>query len=199
MPTLRRLAALLALCAFAAGCGSAPPVPNEQFYRLIASEPTGASANPLPGVLEVSPFAAEGVLAERPLLFTANKGRKLEQRNYAYWTEAPPQMLRNQIITYLAGAKAAPDIVQTELRVPAKYQLKGVLRRLEQSLGNPPGGVIAIDFSLIEKETDHLVFSGSYLAEKPAASDTIDAAVDAMNAGLDEILGALLQDIESRQ
>jgi ABC-type uncharacterized transport system auxiliary subunit len=198
MPAIRRVLAILMLGAAAAGCGSAPPVPNEQYYRLIAATPSAEFAKPLDGALEVSPFAAEGVLAERPLLFTANGGRKLEQRNYAYWTDAPPQMLRDQFISYLSAAHAAPDVVQTELRIAAKYQLKGVLRRLEQSVDGQPGGIIAIDLSLIEKNTDHLIFSSSYIAEKPAAGDSIDAAVDALNAGFDEILASFAGDLQSK-
>ncbi|MGH6893452.1 MAG: hypothetical protein ACREEP_14470, partial [Dongiaceae bacterium] len=87
--------ALLPLLALLSGCfSSAPAVPREQYFRLVAATPASQSAAPISGGIEVVPFAAEGVMSERPLLFTADGGRKLEQRNYAYWTDAPPQMLR---------------------------------------------------------------------------------------------------------
>lgn len=188
------LAALM-LAALAGCFGSAPPVPKEQYFRLIAAAPETSMATPFEGAIEVSPFAAEGVLAERPLLFTGNDGRKLEQRNYAYWTDAPPQMLRDQVIAYLRAGGAAGDVVQTELRVPARYQVKGVLRRLEQKVGAAPGAVIAIDLSVIEKESDRLVLSRRYEADKPTPDETIDAAADALNAGLDDILARFLADL----
>ena len=89
---------LLPILAALAGCfGSAPPVPKEQYFRLIADAPTEAASKKIKGGIEIVPFAGEGVMSERPLLFTADGGRKLEQRNYAYWTDAPPQMLRDQL------------------------------------------------------------------------------------------------------
>lgn len=193
-PAFHRFVAVLMLGALA-GC-SAPPVPKEQYFRLIASSPAAAIARPFEGAIEVSPFSAAGVLAERPLLFTGNDGRKLEQRNYAYWTDAPPQMLRDQVIAYLREGGAADDVVETELRVPAKYQVKGVLRRLEQKVGTAPGALIAIDLSVIEKETDRLVLSQRYESEKSTPDETIDAAADALNSGLDEILARFLADLE---
>lgn len=187
----------LVLVAALAGCfGSAPPVPKEQYFRLIASPPPSPLAQPLEGAIEISPFAAEGVMAERPLLFTANDGRKLEQRNYAYWTDAPPKMLRDQVIAYLRLANAAPDVVPTEDRINAKYQVKGVLHRLEQKVGENPGAIIVLDLSMIEIETGQLVFSNDYAAEKPTADETIDAAAAALNAALDEILASFLADLE---
>ena len=174
---------------------SAPPVPREQYFRLIATAPTTTMAVPFDGAIEVSPFAAEGVLAERPLLFTGNDGRKLEQRNYAYWTDAPTQMLRDQLIAYLREAGAAPDVVPSELRVPTKYQVKGVLRRLEQKVGTAPGAIIAVDLSLIERASDRLIFSHHYSAEKSTADQTIDSGADALNAGLDDILAGFLADL----
>ena len=62
------------------------------------------------------PFAGEGVMSERPLLFTADGGRKLEQRNYAYWTDAPPQMLRDQLVAYLRRPDVADNVAPSELR-----------------------------------------------------------------------------------
>jgi len=179
----------------ALGACASPPVPKEQYFRLIAAAPQTTFAHPFDGPIQVSPFAAEGVLAERPLLFTANEGRKLEQRNYAYWTDAPPQMLRDQVIAYLQTAGVAPDVVPTELRIAAKYQIKGVLRRLEQEIGTSPGAMISIDLSLIEQDTDRLIFSQNYSAKKSTPDESIDAAADALNSGLNDILAAFLADL----
>ncbi|HJT12797.1 MAG TPA: hypothetical protein VJ790_09270, partial [Dongiaceae bacterium] len=71
---------LLALLAALAGCfGSAPPVPKEQYFRLIADQPGEPAAKKITGGIEVVPFAGEGVMSDRPLLYTADGGRKLEQ------------------------------------------------------------------------------------------------------------------------
>jgi ABC-type uncharacterized transport system auxiliary subunit len=73
--------------------------------------------------------------------------------------------------------------------------VKGVLRRLEQKVGTSPGALIAIDLSVIEKETDRLVLSQRYESEKSTPDETIDAAADALNSGLDDILARFLADL----
>jgi ABC-type uncharacterized transport system auxiliary subunit len=198
----RRLLAAFVLVPTGAGLsgcfGAAPPVPKEQYFRLIAPVAAEPSTNPLGGIIEAAPLLAEGVLTERPLLFTANAGKMLQQRNYAYWTDPPPAMLRNQIIAYLRAAKAATDVVASELRVTAQYRLEGRLTRLEQSINGKSGGTIALDLSLIDKATDDILVSGSYESTQPAASEDIDDAVEALNAGLGDILARFLADLDKR-
>jgi ABC-type uncharacterized transport system auxiliary subunit len=187
------LFALLAL-----GACAAPPVPKEQFFRLVATQPTEKIQHPIAGVVEVVPFAADGVAGERPLLFTAN-GTKLEQRNYAYWTDAPVAMLRDQAIAYLRAAGLADKVVPSELRIGGAYRIQGDIKRLEQAtVQKKSTGIIEIELSLIDEDTDALVVSKVYHAETPAADDSIDAAVTALGAGLDDILKRFTADIDAR-
>ena len=192
----RRLVALFPLLALLAGCfGSAPAVPKEQYYRLVASAPAAQSAAPITGGLEIIPFAGEGVMTERPLLFTADGGRKLEQRNYAYWTDAPPQMLRDQLVAYLRQAGVADKVVPSELRVETAYTVRGTIKRLEQLVGDKTGAVISLELAVIEKDNDQLILSKVYTSEKPISGDRIDDAVAGLNDGLDEIFAAFAADL----
>jgi ABC-type uncharacterized transport system auxiliary subunit len=109
-------------------------------------------------------------MTERPLLFTADGGRKLEQRNYAYWTDAPPQMLRDLLVAYLRQANVADNVTPSELRVESAYTIRGTIQRLEQLTGSSNGAVISLELSMIEKGSDRLVLSKTYTSEKPAAS-----------------------------
>jgi len=205
MRAIKALAIVPALLLLAGCFGAAPPVPKEQYFRLLAAAPSGqapagqapagqASGN-LTGGVEVVPFAGEGVMTERPLLFTADGGRKLEQRNYAYWTDAPPQMLRDQLVAYLREAGVADNVVPSELRVEAAYAVRGTIKRLEQLVGGQSGAVISLELSLIEKAGDRLVLSKTYTSEKPTSGESIDNAVAALNAGLDEIFAAFAGDL----
>lgn len=181
------------------GCfGSAPPVPKEQYFRLIASSDPAPVANPLSGIVEVPPFQAEGVMGERPLLFTQDNGMKLEQRNYAYWTDPPPAMLRDQMVAFLGAAKLADQVVPSELRVAAKYRVEGRIKRLEQVAGAKNGGVIALELALIDKTSDSIVASGTYEVAKDASGPNIDDAVHALNAGLNEIFAKFAADLGQR-
>ncbi len=186
-PRTSRRALLLGMgmTLLAAGC-AAPTVPKEQYFRLTAQPAESPAVKPLNGVVEVPPFAAEGVMAERPLLFTANGGRKLEQRNYAYWVSPPPQMLRDQLIAYLRAAQFAAQVVPSEMRIEAKYIVRGTLRRLEQT-ANPDGAVIEIELTLLEEDNNRLIADKVFHVEPPAATGDIDDAVKAMNAGMNQI------------
>ena len=187
---------LLPVLVLVAGCfGSAPPVPKEQYYRLVADAPAEASGKQIKGGLEVVPFAGEGVMSERPLLFTADGGRKLEQRNYAYWTDAPPQMLRDQLVAYLREVGVADNVVPSELRIETDYTVRGTIKRLEQLVGEKTGAVISLELAVVEKSSDRLVLSKVYTSEKPISGAGIDDAVAALNDGLDEIFAAFAGDL----
>lgn len=192
LPILSFVLGLVAACA-------APTVPKEQYFRLTAAPATGKLAHPFVGILEAAPLGADGVTGERPLLYTANGGVKLEQRNYAYWTELPTAMIRDQLVAYLRSAGAAEQVVPSELRIGAAYRIQGELKRLEQSAGEKHDtGIIELELSVIEESTDRLVLSRIYHAETPAADHSIDAAVAALNAGLQDVLQRFAADIDAR-
>ncbi len=127
-------------------------MPKEQYFRLIADQPAEQASKKITGGIEIVPFAGEGVMSERPLLFTADGGRKLEQRNYAYWTDAPPQMLRDQLVTYLREAGVADSVAPSELRLESAYVVRGTIRRLEQLVGSSSGAVISLEFAVIGEQ-----------------------------------------------
>lgn len=189
----------LGLAVALTGCfGAAPPVPKEQYFRLVAGTDAALVGRPLAGIVEVPPFQAEGVMGERPLLFTDDGGIKLEQRNYAYWTDPPPAMLRDQLVVYLRAARLADQVVPSELRVAAQYRVEGRIKRLEQTTNGRNGGVIALEIALIDKATDGIVASGTYEVARAAAGENIDDAVHALNDGLNEIFAKFTADLDQR-
>lgn len=194
----RRFLLLTLVLSLSACFGSAPPVPKEQYFRLIADTGPKAATKPIDGVIEVPPLQAEGIMGERPLLFTKDNGLKLEQRNYAYWTDPPPAMLRDQLIAYLRATKLAKDVVPSELRVLTQYRVEGRIKRLEQLVGGKNSAVMALELALIDKTTDSIVSSGSYEVTKQADGKNIDDAVHALNAALNEILAKFVTDLAAR-
>jgi ABC-type uncharacterized transport system auxiliary subunit len=190
----------LSLVAFVlvAAC-AAPTVPKEQYFRLVAAPATEKLAHPLTGIVEAAPLGADGVTGERPLLYTANGGTKLEQRNYAYWTELPTAMIRDQLVAYLRSAGAADQVVPSELRIGALYRIQGEIKRLEQSAGDKHDtGILELELSVIDESTDQLMMSRVYRAETPAVDHSIDGAVAALNAGLQDVLKRFAADIDAR-
>ena len=197
---MKRAFSFLPVVAFVvmAAC-MAPNVPKEQYFRMVAAPAAEPLAHPFVGILEASPLGADGVTGERPLLYTANGGVKLEQRNYAYWTELPTAMIRDQLVTYLRSAGAAEQVVPSELRIGAAYRIQGEIKRLEQSAGDKHDiGILELELSVVDENTDQLVMSKVYHSEQPAADRSIDAAVAALNVGLQDVLKRFAADIDAR-
>lgn len=186
---------VLAFAVSLAACAT-PEVPKEQYFRLMAAPGDVHASKSLEGGIEVPPFDADGVMQERPLLFTADGGRQLEQRNYAYWTNTPPQMLRDQLITYLRAAQLSPQITPSELRVDAKYAIHGTVRRLEQT-ANPNGGTIEIELALLERDKDDIIVSKVFHVDEKTNSDKIEDAVDALNDGMNKIFHDFVDLVDS--
>ena len=188
---------VLAVAGSLAACAT-PEVPKEQYFRLIAAPGDIHAGKPLEGGIEVPPFDADGVMQERPLLFTADGGHQLEQRNYAYWTNTPPQMLRDQLITYLRAAQLSPQVTPSELRVDAKYVIHGTVRRLEQT-ANPDGGTIEIELALLERDKDDIIVSKVFHVDEKTNSDKIGDAVTALNDGMNKIFHDFVTLVEATQ
>lgn len=176
---------LLAIIGSLSACAT-PEVPKEQYFRLVAAPGDIHVSKPLDGGIEVPPFDADGVMQERPLLFTADGGHKLEQRTYAYWTYPPPQMLRDQLVTYLRAAQLAPQIEPSELRVDSKYVIHGTVRRLEQT-ANPDGGTIEVELALLTRDENDVIVSKVFHVDQSTTDGRIDTAVSALNDGMNKI------------
>ncbi len=102
------------------GClGSVPPVPRDHYYRLLVPGPAKSSTKIVfPGVIAVDILQADGLLRERPLLFSeSGSSHEVQQHNYHYWTDTPPRMLQDQIIGYLRRSGIARAVVTPDMRI----------------------------------------------------------------------------------
>ena len=133
-----------------AACGSAAPVPEDQFYRLSAVMTVAPQSKTLfPGTLEIDRFVADGLTAGRPIVYSeAGKPFQVKEFHYHFWTQPPTVMLRDELVTYLRRAKVADIVVTPEMRVSPDYVLTGKIRRLEKVVGTPPKAVLEIELGL---------------------------------------------------
>jgi len=179
-----------------AGClGSAPPVPRDHYYRLTLTGPEAARATPpFPGIMLVDQLQADGLLRERPLLYSSTgAAQEVQQHNYHYWTDAPPNMLQEQIVAYLRRARVAKAVVTPEMRIRADYQISGKVKRLERLLGGgPPRVFVEIELSLIRLADDSLLLVDSFGVEQPVADDSVKSSVLAINQATEKILGRFM-------
>ncbi len=192
----RILAPALLLSALLAGClGSAPPVPRDHYYRLVVPGPAEPSARPLlVGVLTVETVQAEGLLHERPLLYSENgRPHEVQQHDYHYWTDAPPSMLQDQLVAYLRRSGIAQSVVTPDIRVRADYRLTIKAKRLERLIGGgPPGVFVELEFALVRLADGRLIVAESYGEGGQAADGTVKAAIVAMNRATAQVFARFL-------
>jgi cholesterol transport system auxiliary component len=196
---MRFCAAILVLAAFSlSACfGSAPPVPRDHFYRIVAPTPAQVEEHiAYKGIMAVNRLSAEGLLRERPLLFSATgRSHEVQQHDYHYWSDPPTSMVQEALVDYLRQSGLAETVIGQDLRIQADYEVVGRIKRLERLLGGGPPRVVAeIDLSLLDRATEELLLSRTYMVELPSADASVDASVVAFNQAMAEILTRFLAD-----
>lgn len=196
---MKRLLLLACAAPLLAGClGSAPPVPRDHYYRLLVPTPEqSAGEAPLPGITTVELLQADGLLRERPLLYSeSGESYELQQHNYHYWNDAPPRMLQDQMVTYLRRSGISRQVVTPDMRIRADYQVSGKVRRLERLLGGgPPRVFVEIELALLRLSDDRVLVVETFGAEAPAANESVEAAIVALNRATAEIFGRFLSQV----
>ncbi len=196
---MKRILPSLLIAPVLAGCfGSAPPVPREHYYRLLVPTPVQSSAEiPLPGVVTVELLQADGLLRERALLYSeSGQSYELQQHNYHYWNDAPPRMLQDQMVAYLRRSGVAGLVVTPDTRVRSDYRVSGKARRLERLLGGgPPRVFVEIELALLRVSDETLLVVESYTAEEPAADDSVEAAIVALNRATARVFDRFLSQV----
>ncbi len=218
MKRLSLIVLALAGLAGLTGClGSAPPVPRDHYYRVMVTPPSRAAASQtasiegpsalgqpgsradivaFPGVLSVAPLEAEGLLRERPLLYSATgSATEMQQHDYHYWMDPPTRMLQLQLVDYLRASGLVRSVVTPELRLEADYQVSGRIKRLERLLGGGPTRVVAeLELSLVARADNRLIVVGTYSAEAVADDDGVESSVLALNQALGQVFERFLAD-----
>jgi ABC-type uncharacterized transport system auxiliary subunit len=192
-------AVILTLAAFglSACFGSAPPVPRDHFYRIVAPTPDQVEKHiAYKGIMAVNRLEAEGLLRERPMLFSASgRPHEVQQHDYHYWSDPPTRMVQEALVGYLRRAGLADTVIGQDLRIQADYEVAGRIIRLERLLGGGPPRVVAeINLSLLDRGTEELLLTRSYTVELPSADASVDASVVAFNQAIDDILARFLAD-----
>jgi len=179
------------------GCfNSAPPVPRDHYYRVLVSAPARSDAPMLRGVLTVTPLEADGLLRERPVVYSASgESYEMQQHDYHYWTDPPPRMLQIQLIDFLRHSGLAETVIAPDLRIEADFELSGRIKRLERLLGGGPPRVFAeIELALVESKSKQLILVRSYDAEVRSADESVAASITALNSALARIFESFLTD-----
>lgn len=181
-------------------CGSAPPVPEDRYYRLqavYAGAPAGTAL--LSGTVEVDRFVADGLTSERSVVYSqAGQPNEVKAYHYHFWIKPPTVMLRDELVTFLREAKVAGAVVTPAMRVQADYVLTGKIKHLEQVTGEPNRTMLEVELGLRRPADGKLLFLKSYRQENVSGGPGVGAAVDSLNTALSIVYADFLQDLSSK-
>ena len=197
---MRTLAAALLALSIAA-CGGTAEAPRDQFYRLSVPVTPAGEAPALPGTVEVERFLAEGLITERALLYAAAATpEQLMQYRYHHWTDAPPRLLQEQLVSYLRAVRAALTVVTTEHRAEPDYVISAKVRRMEQLVGaGNPSVSLSIELSVRRERDGQLILIQVYDVERAVANQNMPDTVAAMSQALSALYGAFVADLRGLQ
>ncbi len=200
MKAFFRATVSLAMLASVAACGSAPPVPEDHYFRLqavFAGQP--ATTRLFDGAIEVDRFVADGLTSERSIVYSdKGKSHQVKAYHYQFWIKPPTVMLRDELVSFLREANIAEAVVTPEMRIDAKYVLTGKIRHLEQVRGDTNRGLMELELGLRDPHNGKLLFLKSYRADNQAGGGGVEDAVESLNTGLSIVYADFLADLNKR-
>jgi uncharacterized lipoprotein YmbA len=161
----------------------------------LVSSPVDISAKGrLAGVMRVELLQADGLLRERPLLYSeSGASHEVQQHNYHYWTDAPPRMLQDQLVAYLRQSNIARSVVTPDMRVRADYQISGKVKRLERLLGGgPPRVFVELELALVRLSDNTLLLVDNFSDQEEEAGKGVGAAIIALNKATGRVFDRFL-------
>ena len=192
------IAALSAMLLVLSACGSAPPAPEDNYYRLQATFAGSNMTNPLPGSIEIDRFVADGLTSERGLVYSdARTPNQVKAYHFHFWIKPPTVMVRDELVSFLREARVAKAVVTPELRVDADYVLTGKIEHLEQVTGQSERTVMEIELGLRSARDGKLMFLKTYRQENASAKG-VAAAVDSLNTALSIVFADFVSDLSKR-
>ncbi len=180
-------------------CSSAPPVPEDRYYRL--PDPNPAAQIPLlkEGSIFVERFLADGIYQDRAIAYSKQSSPDVVlQHHYSFWLDSPSKMLQVQLETYLRKEHAAALVTDVPW-AHAGLSIYGRIRRLDRVLG--PGSAevrVALEFNVRQGGRDEPLLVKEYKASAKAADRSVQSSVAAFGTALSDIYSRLVKDIRGR-
>ena len=192
------MVSLVGALSFLSACAQAP-VPDDHYYRLNLSNSAATPDVKLNGIVEVERLIADGLLDNRPILFTGSaQSTEIQSYHYHFWTLPPSIMLQNAITAKLQQTNGAKSIVTPNLRIEPDYILAGKIFRFEQVKGAKNQVIVSLELSLKNAKLESLIHLNTYSVEIPTRDASVASAVTAFSSGVDKIITAFLKDLRGK-
>lgn len=192
---MRILKTVSAAALFVLSACAGPATPPDSFYRIEPGVPAQRFAKPvLPGVLEISRLASDGVASERAMAFSRSEGGALTHYKYDFWSEPPTLLLQDRLAHWLSAAGAADRVVTPDLRVLGDWVLRGKIRRFEL-VADKGEALVELDLAVVGARDGRLVLLDTYAARIKVPSDRIEDMAHAMEKGVGDIFTRFTADL----
>lgn len=181
-------------------CSSAPPVPEDHYYRLQAvfagdRKPVTLFA----GTVEIDRFVADGLTSERAIVYSkAGSPNEVKAHHYHFWIKPPTVMLRDELVRFLRQAKVSKAVVTPAMRVRADYVVTGKIRHLERVTGENGRTRLEVELGVRNPSDGELLFLKTYKQDNATADASVASGVEALNTALSIIYADFLNDISKR-
>ncbi|OGI53625.1 MAG: hypothetical protein A3E57_01495 [Candidatus Muproteobacteria bacterium RIFCSPHIGHO2_12_FULL_60_33] len=181
------------------GC-TAPPLPEDHFYRLELGAPAAIQGQlRIDGALTVQRIRMGGMYGKRPLLYsTAHAPTELRQYHYHYWVDNPARLIQEQLSMYLRGANIARGVAMPVAGATADYQVDGTVHRFEQQLDASGARVIVeIELVLSKKADTAALFAKTYRMDVKTRDATALAAAQGLGQVLTQCFAQFVMDLRN--
>ena len=190
--------ACLALTSACGVVGPSQPVPEEHYYRLELPAPK-AGASGLKGVVVVDALEAAAIYARRAIVYSEDPQHlTLQEYHYHFWTDPPPRLLQQALVSHLRQAQPAATVADEAGRALWDYRVSGRVLRFER-LRAGPGWQTAVDIELrvdAAGERRPLLVK-NYTRNQAVGGESMEATVQAFARAVAEIFADFLNDLRA--
>lgn len=206
MTTVRRWVPSLVSCLTAvlgvAACfrGSLPP---REFYRLEPADSLFAHANgargaPLPGTLAVLAYAAQGIYAERNIVYRVDDGA------YGVYPSREWALPLGEMLGMLTARAVARSpltsggaLFDPPTRRNHAFLWRGVVREFDEvGRGRAVFAVVQLDAQLVRSADDSVLWSSSQRAEVAVSRPTMTGVIDGLSTAAMIVITRLLEGVQ---
>lgn len=188
----------IALGVFAlSACGSSPPIPDDNYYRLTERPPFDRGPQVLAERLAVAPVRSAGVRRGRAMLYSEDPGHvRFKKYHYHHWDEAPSVLFQRRLVDSLQDSGIATSVTEKS-DAQARYRLHTQVLRFDR-LVSPDGAdvIVEIEARLVPSDAPlNPVLDNRYTRQEVAGSQSMEATVVAFSRAVDAVIEDLVNDL----